>query len=261
MPRAKAAALRALEIDANLAEAHTSLAMVSFCYEWDHESAERHFLRAIELKPSYSTAHQWYALSLTAQGKYDEAMEQVREARDLDPLSGIINSLVSVPYYYSRRYDEALQQLRTTAELEPNLALLHVFMGYSYYGKRNFGDAIASFERACQLAPGNVTALSRLGFAYGEAGRTDDAERVLSETLKLEGVRHVPAHDLAFIYLGLKREKEALAAVELAVQQRSDYVVYINVDPCFDRLREQRRFTELVRSIRPTERRTAAVGA
>jgi TolB-like protein/Flp pilus assembly protein TadD len=244
MPRCKAAALRAIEIDPSLAEAHTSLAMVSFFYDWD-DNAEGRFRRAIELNPGYSTAHQWYSIFLVTMGRFDEANIEVERARQLDPLSAMAHSLVSVPYYFARKSAECVQLVRKTIELEPQLALLHIFLGMAGIQNGEFSNAVDALTKACSLSPQNATAMSRLGFALAHAGRVQEAEDLLAKLDEMSKARYISSIDRMFIYLGLKRMDEAFECMRIAYEERADYVVYFNVEPALDFLRQDKRFREI----------------
>lgn len=252
MTRCKAAAQRALEIDPLLAEAHTSLAMVSFFYDWDNRT-EQYFRHAIELNPGYSTAHQWYSIYLVANGRFDEASVEVQRARQLDPLSPMAHSLVAVPYYFGRKPADCVRMVRNAIELEPEHAMLYIFLGMAAIQNDDLPTAIGGLSKACALSPDNATALSRLGFALALAGRTAEAKDILAKLETCSKLRYVSPIDFMFVHLGLKRMDDFFHWMEKAYEERADFIVYFDVDPVLDAVRQDTRFL----SIRDAKRRAA----
>ena len=164
--KAKAAAVRALEIDEALAEGHNSLAFVRLLYDWDWQDAERQFKRALKLNPGYATAHHWYAEHLAAMGRADEALAEMKRAFELNPLSLIINTLVGWVHYRARNYDEAITALIKTLEMDPHFVPAHLFLGWSYQQKGLYKEAIAEFEKAKQFSKSGTIALAGLGHVH-----------------------------------------------------------------------------------------------
>ena len=244
MTRCKAAAQRALEIDPLLAEAHISLAMVSFFYDWDNRT-EQYFRHAIELNPGYSTAHQWYSIYLVANGRFDEASVEVQRARQLDPLSPMAHSLVAVPYYFGRKPADCVRMVRNAIELEPEHAMLYIFLGMAAIQNDDLPTAIGGLSKACALSPENATALSRLGFALALAGRTAEAEDILAKLEASSKLRYVSPIDPMFVYLGLKRMDDFFLWMEKAYEERADFIVYFDVDPVLDAVRQDTRFLSI----------------
>jgi TolB-like protein/DNA-binding winged helix-turn-helix (wHTH) protein/Flp pilus assembly protein TadD len=237
MPRAKAAALRALELDDGLAEAHTSLAYVRMVYDWDLVGAENAFQRASRCNPGYATAHHWRAHCLLAAGRIDEASTEMRQAQKLDPLSLPVNVGVGWCSYFGRRYDEAINQYRTTLELEPNFALAHQTLGMALAQKRDYRDAISEFQTAVTLSGGSAGAIAFLGYSYGLAGAKADAQVQLARLKDLSQHRYVPAIYLALVYLGLKDGPGFSSWLSKARDERSEYLIYYRLDPSFDAVR------------------------
>lgn len=246
MPRAKAASLRALEIDAGSAEAHTTLAMIEFCYERNYREAEKNFRRAIELKPGYVTAHQWYTLLLSAMSRFPEAEVEAQKSFEVDPSSGIGSTLAAVPMYFNRQNHRAIEYLRNSVLIEPVNFIPHLFLGYALCAAEEYERAIESFKTACKMSGDNLTALARLGFAYGIAGEAKEAVSILQTIEHQAKSRFVPAHHFAFLHMGLGQKDLASAALERALREHSDYLVYLNVDPPFDLLRNDPRFADLL---------------
>src|SRR5205823_1736514 len=211
MPRARAAALKALELDEGLADAHTSLAFVRMHFEWDWPVAKREFARALELNPGYATAHHWYAFWLIAQGRAEEALREIRLAQQLDPLSLIINTDVGEMLYYARRYDEALEQGRRTLELDPGFTLAHRLVGVAYLGTGQVPAAIQELEATARVAGPRADVLSSLGFVYGEAGRTQAARKVLEQLEQAAQVQRGMDHSISVVLGALGDKDRAFA--------------------------------------------------
>ena len=248
LSRAKAAAERALEIDSELAEAHTSLAKVSADYDWDWPAAEREFKRALELNPNYATAHHWYALHLMAMGTFEEAAAELKRAQQLDPLSLSINASAGLPFYWSRRYDEAIEQFRRTLELDLGFPLAHVLLGQAYAQKGMYDEAIAELSRASELDP-TPRARAILAYTLAVAGRKDEAARILSELEELANQKYVSPYFKALIYTALGEQDRAFEWLEKAYEERSEWLVWLKVDPKLDSLRSAPRFTALVQRV------------
>src|SRR6516225_3659471 len=252
LPRAKAAALNALALDDSLTEAHTSLASVCENYEWDWLGAERAYKRAIELDPRYVTARQWYAELLVENGRFAEAYQEIERARELEPFSLIINTIAGEILYESQRYDEAIEQLLQTLELDQNFALAHRLLGEVYKQKGNDVEAVAELERAVALSsPGMIPlALSSLGHAHAVAGRLEAAHAILQQLKGLSKNRYVSPIYLALIYSGLGHKDEAFQWLEKAYDERSTWLVFFKVEPCWDNLRSDPRFQDLLRRMK-----------
>jgi len=187
MPRAKAAALTALQLDDSLAEAHTSLAFEEMHYEWDWPGSEREFKRALELNPNYATAHQWYALWFMAQGKAEQALDQLSLAEKADPLSIIIKSDTSELLTCAGRYEQAAQAAKRALDLDPNFPLAHYSLAESYAAQQMYPQAITEYQKTLATDNGNMWAGGGIARAYARMGQRADAERLLEETLKACG--------------------------------------------------------------------------
>ena len=246
--RAKAAAESALEIDNQLAEAHTSLAKVRADYDWDWPAAEQEFKRSLKLNPNYATAHHWYALHLMAMGRFEEAAAEINSAQQIDPLSLSINVSTGLPFYWSRRYDEAIEQFRRTLELDLSFPLSHVLLGQAYVQKGMFDEAIAALSRARELDD-TPRARAILGYTLGVAGRTEEAARILSELQELASHEYVAPFFRVLIYTALGEQEQALAWLEKAYEERSEWLVWLKVDPKLDSLRSDPRFADLVQRV------------
>ena len=236
MPLAKAAALRALELDGGLAEAHTSLAYVTMAFDWDLERAEREFQQANRSNPGYATARQWHAHCLLAAGRLEEASAEMRQAQNLDPLSLPVNVGVGWCSYFARRYDDAIAQYRKTLELEPNFALAHQTLGMALAQKHDYSKAIAEFQTALTLN-GGASAVASLGYAYGLAGSKADARAQLARLVELSHQRYVPAIYMAQVCLGLRDGRGFSSWLSKAREERSEYLIYYRLDPALDAVR------------------------
>jgi len=249
--KAKAAAEKALAIDDSLAEAHSSLAFVHVYGNWDWEDADREFRRAIQLNPGYATAHQWYAVAyLSSVGRLDEALAEVRRAREADPLSLILYVATGWVLYAARRYDEAIEQYRKAIEMDPNFFAAQREIGMVYVQKGQYQQAIAEFQKALKLSPGDTFALGQLGQAYALAGQKSEATRILNTLKERSRQGYVRAYDLAAVATGLGDKDQALAWLEKAYQDRAEWLTWAKVEPWMDPLRSDPRFQDLLRRMR-----------
>ena len=246
--KAKAAAVRALEIDEQLAEAHTSLAYLKMRGEWDWPGAEKELRRAIELNPNYATAHQWYSIYLELTDRPDEAVMEAKRAQELDPLSLIINTSFGDRLFLARQYDRAIEQLRSTIEIDPNFIDAHGSLGEVYLQQKFYDQALAEFQRAKQ-AENSAWASAKIGQVYAILGKNADARRIIAE-LEEQLKRGAASPDyIAGIYVRLGEKDQALAWLERAYETRSDLLVFVKVDPTWDDIRSDARFQDLLRRI------------
>ena len=246
-PEAIAAAERALALDDSLAEAHTSLAYARFLYERRWEAAERGFRRAIDLNPGYPTAHQWYAFLLSALGRHEEAIGRARQARDLDPLSLVINADSGMVLYFARRYAEAVEQFRKTLDLDPSFAYAHFGLGHAFQQQGRLAEAVEEQRRAVELAPGSPALQAALGQALAWAGRPEEARRVLAELQERSVREYVEPSDFAFLWTALGEPGRAIDHLEQACDERSRFVAFLATWPIYDPLRGHARWGEVVK--------------
>jgi serine/threonine-protein kinase len=246
-PRGKAAAMKALEIEDTLAEAHGSLAWARLVYEWDWSAAEQEFKRAIDLNPNYGTAHHRYALYLASLGRLDEALAEIRRAQELDPLSPMINVNVGTIFFYARHYDQAAEQIRRALELDPNFAFAHWYLGRTYEQKSMHREAVRELQKAARLSEENPNFMAPLGHAYARAGQRAEAWKVLEQLKELSKRAYVPAYAMVDIYTGLGEKEEAFTWLEKAYEQHCSWLVWLKVDPELDPLRSDPRFQHLLR--------------
>jgi TolB-like protein/Tfp pilus assembly protein PilF len=249
LPRAKAAAKKALELDDTLAEAHTSLANVLNDYDFDFEQSLKEFERAIQLNPNYATAHQWYASGpLSALGQFDRAIAEGKRAVELDPLSLIINAALGLDYFYARRYDEAIAQLRKTIELDPRFYYAHGVLGEALQLKGELDEAISEYRKAVELNDAPFV-LGLLGQAYTRAGQREEAQKILARLSEEAKSRYVNAPSFALIYLALGDKERAIDEMEQSYPERGSFVSRIKVAPMLDDLRGNPRFEALVQKV------------
>jgi tetratricopeptide (TPR) repeat protein len=213
-------------------------------YQYDFLAAEREFERAIELNPRYATGHHLFGFYLAVTGRYEESYTELQRAIRLDPLS-VSKALLGHNYIYARRYDQAIEQLITTLELDPESGLAHAGLGWAYRCKSLFEPGIAALRKACDLWPGS-TPIGMLGEAYAAAGRRDEAHRVLEQLDQLSKQRYVTPYVVSRIYATLGQKDEAFHWLETAYQQQAEWMVLLKVDPCFDNLRPDPRFQDLL---------------
>lgn len=251
IPQAKEAALKALEIDDGLAEAHAVLAFAKrYDWDWDWPGTEKGFKRALELNPNYPTGHHWYGTTLWAMGRLDEGLTEVKRAQDLDPLSLIINADVARGFYFSRRYDQAEEQLRKTLEMDPGFPVAHWYLGMVYEQTGRYEEAIAEFQEFQNLSGDQPTAAGALGHAYAASGKRGEAQEVLLKLEDLSKSRYVAPFDVAAVYIGLGDEDRSLEWLEKAYEARSSWIIWVNVDPRFDNIRGDSRYQALLRRMR-----------
>jgi TolB-like protein/Flp pilus assembly protein TadD len=248
-PRAKAAAARALALDEDLAEAHVSLAMVQKEYDWDWPAAGRGYERALELKPNYAVAHQWYGEYLAALGKHEEAIAAIRKAIELDPLSLIIHgTLGRHGYYFARRYDEAIAQLRKTLDMDENFWVARLWLGWTYANVGRLPEALAELQAARRLDD-NLEIVAALGYTYGRAGRRPEAQQVLDDFQELSRTRYVSPMLGALVTTGMGENDRALDWLEQSYADRAQMMSELKAEPAFDPLRADPRFADLLRRV------------
>lgn len=248
-PHAKAAVMKALSLDDSLAEAHTSLAFVNLYYERDWTGAEREFRRAIDLNPNYANGHHWYGEFLSLVGRHAEAIAESQRARELDPLSNIINAWLSSRYFYARQYDKAIEEGRNAVEMDPGFAPARMVLGQAYEQKGMLKEAIAEFERAFSLDSASSMYAACLANALAVAGRRAEALKTLEDLNRLAEHGFVCSYDRALIHMGLGDREKSFDLLNAAVQERSPRAAFLGVDPRFAGLRADARFSGLLRSI------------
>lgn len=247
-PKAKDAAIKALEIDESLAEAHTSLAFIKFRWDWDRVETEREFQQAIKLKPSYAPAHQWYSSYLVALERFDEAIAEAKRTQELEPLSFIASSHLGWILYLSGKNERAIEQCTRILDLDPNFFPALRYRGLAYEQKGMYPEAIVDFQKGVKLS-GSPLMLALLGHAYAASGKKSEAQHVLSELQDLQGRRYVSPYTVAAIYAGLGEKDQAFKWLEKAYEERDIWLMNLKVDPVFSKLRSDRRFPDLLARI------------
>jgi TolB-like protein/DNA-binding winged helix-turn-helix (wHTH) protein/Flp pilus assembly protein TadD len=249
MPKARAAALRAIQIDDSLAEAHTSLALITENYDWDWQTAGKEYRRALQLDPNYATAHQWYAEYLSFQGRFDEALRESERARQLDPLSLIIATDNGAILYYSRQYERALEQFRAVLAMEPSFPRANMVI-YPYVEKGMFAEALANTVAWHHSDDSPVWEVQ--AYVYGRSGQQVQARRAMTKWERWNRGRQ-PRPDTtaapAMAYAAMGNHEEAFRCLEKARQEHSNALTSLKVEPAYDPLRSDRRFQELLRSM------------
>jgi len=246
-PRAKAAALKALEIDQTLAEAHVSIGAVRNEHEWGWTGAEKEFKRAIELNPGYATAHQWYAEYLSEMGRHNEAIAEIKRAEELDPLAPIIDAVGGYIFLYARRYDEAIAQCRRALELNAGFYPAHFNLGRVYQQEKLYPQAIAEYQQAKALEEANPRLAAELARGYAAAGKRIEALKIISQLTELSKRRYVSPYRVAQAYAALGEFDQAFALLEKAYEEHASELVALKVEPENDPLRSDPRFQDLLR--------------
>jgi TolB-like protein/DNA-binding winged helix-turn-helix (wHTH) protein/Flp pilus assembly protein TadD len=248
-PKAKIYALKALAIDETLPMAHVSLGAIEIFYEWDWAEAEKELKRALELDAHQAQAHHLYGYLLEAAGKLDEAKAEMKLAQELDPLSLLINTDLGFAFYYARQYDEAINQSRLVIDLDARFFLAYLALGQSYAQKGMNAEAVASFQKGINAGTRNPSLLASLAFAQASAGQKSEAQKALDELREMSRQHYVSPYWTALIYAGSGDKEQAVAWLEKAYQERAPMLIWLSVEPRFDSLRGDSRYTDLLRRI------------
>lgn len=248
MPKAREAARKALELDDMLGEAHKSLGVILMYYDRDYAGAEYEFKRAIALDPGSAHIHNWYGWYLGLMGRFDESLKEMMRARELDPLSDMVNFGIGTVFHWSRQPERAIEQYRRVLELNPNFQIAYSYLAEAYEEEGDFVSAVATIENA-PIALNDPITLSAAAHAYGKAGERRKALEILSELERQSSQEYEPAFHIAQIYLGLGDHEQALAWLEKACDERSVWLIWLGVDPKFDPLRSDPRFEDLLRRV------------
>jgi TolB-like protein/DNA-binding winged helix-turn-helix (wHTH) protein/Tfp pilus assembly protein PilF len=246
-PQAKAATIKALELDSTLGEAHNSLAFVLDGFDWDLDAGGKEFQRAIALNPGYATAHHWYAWHLSLLGRFDEAIVEMRKAENLDPLSLIINADLAELLGLAHSYDESIRQSRKTIEMDPNFALAHNQLAQAYLQKHMYSEAVAELKKAVQLSGDSPTSMANLARAYVASGKRSEAVKLLDYLKKRSNTGYSNASEIAMIYASLGDTDQAMIWLEKGFKERFNPGVLLR--PGFDPIRSDPRFQNLVHRV------------
>jgi TolB-like protein/DNA-binding winged helix-turn-helix (wHTH) protein/Flp pilus assembly protein TadD len=249
MPRARAAAEKALELDNNLAEAHASLGLIAPFNNWNWADAERHYQRAIELNPNYATAHHWYAEGyLMPVGRADEAISEIRKAQELDPLSAVIATDLGKELYFVRRYDEALVELRRALELDANFVSAHNWISDTLLEEKMYSDAIVELEKTKPFRQERVY-IRQTAYLYARMGRRAQAQAALRKSLELSKGKQVSSGAVALTYAAIGDKDDSFEWLEKAYTDRSSFMTSLKYWSAFDPMRGDRRFADLLRRV------------
>jgi eukaryotic-like serine/threonine-protein kinase len=247
--QAKAAAIRALELDDELAEAHAALAFTNLCFDWDWEAAEQRFKRSLQLNPNYGPAHQWYSNLLTAQGRFDEAVVEIKRAQEINPLSLMDRSIAGWTYYHARQYPIAEQELKGALEIDRNFSNGYLLLGFVYERLGRYEESINALNRAMELMSGSIVPVSAVGYVLAASGRRDEARAILDHLKKLSNERYVSPYFLAWIHIALQDRDAAFGCLDRAVELREEWLIWLATDPWLDYLRDDPRFAGVLQRV------------
>jgi eukaryotic-like serine/threonine-protein kinase len=247
--RAKAAAQKALELNPDLGEVHATLGYIALFYDWDWPASEKHFLKALQMKPEYALAHLWYKNYLVCMGRMEEAVQEMHEACSLEPFDSINPAHLGQALYTARRFDESIEVLSKVIESDPQFALAYFFQGGNFVAKGMLKEAITSLQKLVELTSGATFALSILGCAYGIAGMRDKALEILKQLDELQKDRYVGSFWKAYVWIGLGEKNQALENLEKAYEERESLLTFIKVYPLNDSLHPESRFQALLKKM------------
>lgn len=248
-PKAKAAAQKALEIDDELAEAHASYAFVLRSYDWNFLEAEKEFKLAIKYNPNYPSSHQWYSSLLIALERFDEALEELKTAQKLDPLSLAINAYFGFASFYARDFDKSISENLEILEMDKNFLPSHYGLGLAYIEKQMYEEAILEMEKVADIQDENQRWIAHLGSTYAVAGNVEKARKILESLLKRNESEYISPLDIAMIYARLSEKDLAFEWLEKAVEKKEPNLIFLRVDPEFDVLRSDKRFEYLCEKV------------
>jgi eukaryotic-like serine/threonine-protein kinase len=244
---ARNAAAKAVELDGDLAEAHASLAFIRFHYERDYNGSEHEFRRAINLKPNYATAHQWYAFLLSAQARHNEAIAVMRHAEELEPRSAVIANAVANVLFHARLYDESIAQVKRSLEIDPASVGAHVILRWNYEMKGAAQEALAVFEKEAAFAGDTPTTRAKRAHLYAAIGRKDEALKLLDNLIQNDKTEHITPYEIAVIYSLVGNNTKSLEWLKKAKEQHAVGFSFVKVDPLLDNVRNDKRFESLIK--------------
>jgi TolB-like protein/DNA-binding winged helix-turn-helix (wHTH) protein/Tfp pilus assembly protein PilF len=249
MPRGKAAATKALEIDEHLAEAHVSLGYISFAYDWDWSAARKHFDQALALNPTLTRAHNFYPLYLSSRGMAQQALAVAKAALDLDPASPSVSHYLALQLYLARQFDQAIEQCHKTLDLDPNFAIAYQVLGQAYLAEGMNREAEPVLEKYSALSQGSADSLALLGYSHARLGERNQALRTLDELKATSKKSYVPAFYFAMIYAALEDKNQAFMQLEKGYDERFTRFAYLKLEALWDPVRSDERFSDLVRRV------------
>jgi tetratricopeptide (TPR) repeat protein len=246
-PKAKEAAIQALQLDSELAEAHATLAFVNFYYDWDGPAAEKEFAIALQENPNYAMAHSWRGFNFAVMGRFSEAISEATLAQAADPLSAIIGTNAGWVYFLAGQSGRAIEILDKVIEIDPNFPRAHFRLGNIYEGQHFYNRAIPEYEKAVQLSGGDTYYVASLGHAYAMAGMFTEAQSTLRHLKEVSSKRYVSPYAIALIYVAMGKKDNGLDWLEKARLDHSTSMAYLRVDPVMNCLRSEPRFAVLVK--------------
>ena len=249
-PRAKEVAEKALEMDEGLAGAHSSLGLVKMLYDWDWSAAKRELKRAIELDPNYATAHLWYSLYLTTMGMNDDSILEGQRAQELDPISPITTWLLGTVFYYARQYDRAIEEYKKALEIDTNNFMTHLLLGMAYIEKGAYNEAIVQLQKGMDISERDgQSSIWRLIISYALSGKIDEMKKLFEELSKGSRQEYFSPYFIAWLYLKFGQKDKAFEWLERAYDEHDQWIIVIKVDPKFDNLHSEPRFTALLKKV------------
>jgi TolB-like protein/Flp pilus assembly protein TadD len=248
-PEAEKAAQRALEIDNQLGEAHNSLAAIKMVYYWDWQAAEEEFKLAVKFSPGFHTAREWYAIYLAVTNRIDESIAEMKRAVELKPRHTSPRIGLARHLYFARKYNEAITHFQEALKSDPNSFLAHCLLGQTYIANSMYPEAIDHFKKAVELARDSPGMLSGLGYAFAVSGKQKEAREILNRLKERSNQEYIPPIYIAGIYIGLGDNHRAFKWLEEAYIDRSEWMIYLNIEPMFDPIRNDPRFSELVKRV------------
>jgi tetratricopeptide (TPR) repeat protein len=249
MPKAKTAAVKALEIDNDLAEAHVSLGYISFTYDRNWPAAGKHFEQALALNPAYSGAHTYYALFLSSLGRSEAALEVAKRALELDPASPAVSHSLAVQLYLARKFDRAIEQARDTLEMDANFAVSYAVLGEVYLSKGMYREGLSVLKEYSALSRRSALSLALLGYSHARLGERKEALQMIEELNAASKQTFVPALFVALVYAGLEDNDQAFTWLEKACEERFIRLAYLKVEALWDPIRPDNRFADLLRRV------------
>ena len=249
MPEAKRAAVKGLEIDKDLAEAHVSLGYISFTYDGDWPTARKHFEQALALNPAYSRAHTFYPFYLSSLGRSEKAVEVAKRAFDLEPASPAVSHSLAVQLYLARKFDRAIEQAHNTLEMDENFAISYAVLGQVYVSKGMYREGLSALEKYSALTKGSAASLALLGYAHARSGEPEKSLQMIDKLKAASKQCFVPALFVALVYAGLEDKDQAFTWLEQAYEERFNRLAYLKVEALWDPLRSDPRFADLLRRV------------
>ncbi len=248
-PKALQAATKALELDSTLSEPHASLGFYRFYYDWDWAAAEQEFRVALALNPNYELGYDWYGYYLTAMKRFEEGRIILKKAAELDPLSVPISTDIGFNSYYTGNYDQAIKELQASLKMNPNFPIARLWLGRTYQAKKMYPEAIAEYKETLKVTPEWPVAHAQIGNVYGVSGNKEEAQQILDTLNSFASKKYVTSYGRALVYAGIGEKEQAFMWLNKAYDERSHWLVWLKLDPRWESLRSDNRFTQLVNKV------------